>query len=248
MEPDPRSHIRRDHRPAAVAARLAAPRRSRVSDWVLGAIDGGVTTFAIAAGAIGASLSSGVVVVLGLANLLADGFSMAAGRYAGARAETDRRASARRRERQHVSLVPEGEREEVRQILANKGIGGADLERAVKVITADEERWIDFMLVEELGFSPHPERPAAAATATFLVFLACCLLPIAPFLVDEAVGLASPMLWSGGVTAVAFATIGAVKGQVTGQPPLKSALWTLAVGGGAAAIAFAIGLALRGVV
>lgn len=120
--------LERDHTPAAVSARLAVKPRSTLSDWVLGAIDGAITTFAIVAGVVGASLSAGVVVVLGLANLLADGLSMAASRYLSAQADLERRQNAELRERRHIALVPEGEREEVRQLLTSRGFAGEDLE------------------------------------------------------------------------------------------------------------------------
>ena len=60
-----------------------------LQDWVLGGIDGAVTTFAIVAGVVGAQLSTPIILILGLANLLADGFSMAAGNYSGVKAEKD---------------------------------------------------------------------------------------------------------------------------------------------------------------
>ena len=54
---------------------------SYMAEFVYGSIDGTITTFAVVAGASGANLSSGIILVLGLANLLADGFSMSAGSY-----------------------------------------------------------------------------------------------------------------------------------------------------------------------
>jgi VIT1/CCC1 family predicted Fe2+/Mn2+ transporter len=183
--PEP-TDLEQEHRPEAVASRLDAPRSSILSDWVLGAVDGVVTTFAIVAGVLGAGLSAGVVVVLGLANLAADGLSMAASRYLGAQADLERRDRAARRERSHIRLVPEGEREEVRQILARKGFSGGQLEDAVDVIAGDEDTWVEFMLTEELGFSVEPDPPRRAAGATFAGFVAFGALPIIPFVVDVA--------------------------------------------------------------
>lgn len=246
MDQPRRVDLEHEHRPAAVAARLGRPRSSALSDWILGAIDGAVTTFAIVAGVTGAALSAGVVVVLGLANLLADGLSMAASRYLGAQAELERRDRARQRELLHVRLVPEGEREEIRQILATKGFAGPQLEEAIEVVSADEEIWVQFMLTEELGFAAEPDRPLIAATATFAGFLLCGALPILPFVVDVAVtDVARPSVWSAALTALAFLTVGALKAQVVGLPRTPAALRTLAIGGLAAALAFAVGWALQ---
>ena len=58
-------------------------------EFVYGGIDGVVTTFAIIAGAIGASLSPSVILILGFANLFADGFSMASSNYLSRKSETE---------------------------------------------------------------------------------------------------------------------------------------------------------------
>ena len=98
-----------------------------------------MTTFAIVAGVAGAQLSTSVILILGLANLLADGFSMAAGNYSGVKAEKDDYQRLREMEIRHIAMTPEGEREEVRQIFSSKGFAGDDLERAVDVITQSHE-------------------------------------------------------------------------------------------------------------
>ena len=106
------------HSPKEVHERLReAGRSAHLKDFVYGSIDGTVTTFAIVAGVEGAGLPYSVIVALGLANVLADGFSMAAGNYTGTKAELDNRRRLAEVESRHIRLVPEGEREELRQIL-----------------------------------------------------------------------------------------------------------------------------------
>ena len=139
-------------------------------DWVYGGIDGAVTTFAIVAGVVGADLSTRVVLILGAANLLADGFSMAAANYSGTKAEIEEYEHVKQLEERHVAQAPDGEREEIRQIFAGKGFDGRQLEEVVDVITARKETWIETMMVEEHGLSPVMRSPVRAALATFASF------------------------------------------------------------------------------
>jgi VIT1/CCC1 family predicted Fe2+/Mn2+ transporter len=157
-----------EHTPEAIRARLAkGPRLSYLRDWVYGGIDGSVTTFAVVSGVVGAHLSSTVILILGVANLLGDGFSMAASNYSATRTERQEIDALGLREKRHITVDPAGEREEVRQIFASQGFVGEELERVVSVVTADEDRWIRFMLVEEYGLPSRVRSAFAAAMSTF---------------------------------------------------------------------------------
>src|SRR5208283_5391028 len=140
-------------------------------DWIYGGIDGTITTFAIVAGVVGADLPGTVVLVLGLANLVADGFAMGAGNYSATKAESDDYQRLLAIERKHIALDPSGEREEIRQIFGLKGFSGAELERIVDVISSDEDRWAKTMAVEEYGLSPAIKSPILAALNTCAAFV-----------------------------------------------------------------------------
>ncbi len=233
--------LEHDHSVEGISRRLAAENRpSYVRDWVYGGIDGAVTTFAIVAGVVGAQLSAGVILVLGLANLLADGFSMAAGNYSGTKTETDDAERLRAVEKRHIAVTPEGEREEVRQILRAKGLEGDVLEKAVDAIASDEKVWIDTMLSEEYGVSPVQRSPMHAALATFAAFIICGAVPLLPF----TVGMDAPFLAACLATGAVFFGIGAVKSKWSLSPWWRSGLETLFIGAAAAGVAYCVGALL----
>lgn len=243
-----RERLRQEHDPSAVRERLSEPPRpSYLGDAVLGAIDGAVTTFAVVAGVAGGGLPAMVAVILGLANLLADGFSMAVSNYQAARSQHHELDQVRARERRHIRLVPEGEREEVRQLFAAKGLEGETLERVVETITSDEGRWVETMVQEEHGLTPHAPAPLRAALATAAAFLAVGLIPLLPYLVPV---LDPPARFpaSAVLTGVAFFGVGAVKGRLVERPAGRTGLETLAMGGAAAALAYLVGAGLRALV
>ena len=240
-----------EHAPEAIAERLrAGPRASYLHDFVYGAIDGTVTTLAVVAGVAGAGLRSAVAVVLGLANLLADGFSMATGNFLATRSEQQRRHRIRRQEERHIELVPAGEREELRQLLASRGLEGELLEQVVDVIAADRDGWIDVMMQQEHGFAPSSPNALTAAAVTFIAFVSVGAVPLGAYVVDmlPGVSVSSPFAWSIGLTALAFMVVGALKGVVVEQSWWRSGAETLVLGGVAAALAFGVGAALGGLI
>ena len=240
--------LRAQHTAAAIERRLGAPHRhSYLRDFIYGAIDGAVTTFAIVCGVEGAGMSGGVVLILGAANLIADGFSMAASNFLGTRAEEQLRQRARRQEESHIATVPEGEREEIRQIFASKGFSGEDLERTVEIITSDMTRWVDTMLQDELGLSLRGPNPWRAAFSTFVAFAAIGLIPLLAFIAQlvSPGRPAEPFVVSAALTGLAFFAIGALKSRFVEQRWHVAGLETLGVGGLAAILAYLIGMTLR---
>jgi len=239
------ARLRTEHVPKSVRERLAGNRNHNyLGDAVLGAIDGCVTTFAVVAGAVGAGFSGIVIIVLGFANLIADGFSMAVSNYLSSKSQRDQVEKARRAEQHHIAVVPEGEREEIRQIFERKGFSGDVLEKIVAVITSDRRLWVDTMLTEELGLQIEGRQPVRAALATFTAFVVVGLIPLLSFVIP---GLhpTQRFLWSAVLTALAFTSVGIVKGIALEHPKWRSGLETLLTGGGAALLAYIVGLWLR---
>ncbi|WP_152207330.1 VIT1/CCC1 transporter family protein [Marinobacter changyiensis] len=241
-----RERLLGDHQPTAVHDRLATPvRASTLPDAVLGGIDGCVTTFAVVSGAFGAGFSPQVALVLGFANLLADGFSMAVSNYEAGQAQLAQIASAERTERQHIDLVPEGEREEVRQLFRAKGFEGELLEQVVEVLCNDKDVWVATMMREEYGLSSVGLSPLRSALATFAAFLAVGTLPLLPYALPG-LGSTAQFLASLGLAGAVFLGIGMLKSAVYGLPAWCSGLRTLFMGTTAAGLAFATGHFVQG--
>ncbi|GAA5072804.1 VIT1/CCC1 transporter family protein [Maritalea mobilis] len=226
------------HSQTEVEARINAPAgRGYLRDIVYGGIDGAVTTFAIVAGVAGAGLSPTVIVALGLANVLADGFSMAAGNFSGTKAERDDARRLADVERRHLSDHPDGERREIREILRQKGLSGEVLDAATDQIATNREVAVRLMLTDEYGLSPVEPRPMRAALATFWAFLLAGAVPLMPFLL----GLPDAFRLSAIMTGVVFFGIGAAKSIWSVAPWWRSGGETLAIGGAAAGVAYAVG-------
>jgi len=139
-------------------------------------------------------------------------------------------------------MIPEGEREEIRQIFRRKGFSGDDLETVVEGITSDRELWLRTMLHEEHGQPMEVRSPTRAAAATFSAFMVCGTVPLLPYLLggDE-------FVLSGVFTAAAFFAVGSAKSRWSVATWWSSGLETLLIGSGAAALAFGIGRLLRSV-
>jgi vacuolar iron transporter family protein len=238
------------HSPGQIADRLGSgPDSVYLKDFIYGAIDGAVTTFAVVAGVAGAGLSSGIIIILGFANLFADGFSMAISNYLGTKAENELRDKVRAREMDEIAKYPQGEVEEVRQIFQAKGFEGQLLEDVVDVITADRERWVEVMLLEEHGMTIDDHDAVKCGMATFAAFCLVGLIPLFPYLLNWMIAgfWINPFLWSCVLTGIAFFVVGAMKARFINQRWLMGGLETLAIGGVAAMLAYGVGALLKGV-
>lgn len=215
-------------------------------EFVYGGMDGIVTTFAVVAGAAGAGLDSSVVIILGFANLIADGFSMSVGSYLANRSERHNYEKYRRLEYLEVDHNPEEGKAEVRQIFIKKGLKGKALDLVVKAITSDRDVWVDTMMKDELNLTPGARSPMSKAVVTFLSFIAVGLIPMIVYLMDYFLGIPDDLfLMASIMTGIAFVAVGLLKSYVGEQPLWKGVLETLGLGTGAAILAYWVGAVLE---
>jgi VIT1/CCC1 family predicted Fe2+/Mn2+ transporter len=188
-----------------------------------------------------------VVIILGFANLLADGFAMSVGSYLSKQSEQDNYDKHKKVEYWEVEHLPEKEKEEIREIYRAKGFEGELLEQVVEVITADKDRWVDVMMKEELEMMEESRSPLAMGAVTFGSFVVVGLIPLLVYLYDyfNPTGF-NLFAISSVMTGIAFLFIGWMKTYVTQTSKWKGMLETLALGAAAAIVSYAVGNWLEG--
>jgi VIT1/CCC1 family predicted Fe2+/Mn2+ transporter len=218
-----------------------------IQDVVYGGNDGIVTTFAVVAGTVGAGMPHYIVIILGIANLLADGTSMATGAFLSLKSERDQYHRIRKEELEEIQEIPEIEREEIVIALEKKGFTGEDLKRATDVITSDDDVWADTMMFEEHGLSlGSTEKPMVHGLITFASFVMFGAIPLLPYIFGiERTSRFGFAIWS---TFAALVVLGLTRSIVTRERLFRGPIEIVSVGALGAIVAYGIGVLLKDVV
>ncbi len=214
-----------------------------LKDAVYAASDGIVATFAIVAAAVGGGLAPGVILIVGVADMIAEAISMAAADYLGTRSERDFYKKEEAEEWVEVRRTPDDEKLEVRDILAGKGYGGDDLDEMTRLITANHDYWIRFMMQEELKLpAPEEESPLRSSMVTFLSFMVAGSIPLLPYVLF---GERASFFWTAVSAGSALFVVGVLRGYFSKTSWVLLGLEMLAVGGFAGVVAYGVGAAIR---
>lgn len=219
-----------------------------ISEFVYGGIDGAITTFAVVAGATGASLEIHVVIILGFANLIADGFSMSIGNFFSTKAERDSYEKHKAVEYWEVEHLRDKEIAEVREIYEKKGFKGELLDKVVEVIIADKDVWVDTMMKEELELMKDGKTPIRTASVTFISFLVIGFIPLLAYVFSAVFdqNTENLFLYSCLLTGTGLTIVGYLKSKVTEKNWIIGIAETLLLGGIAAVLAYFVGDILEG--
>jgi VIT1/CCC1 family predicted Fe2+/Mn2+ transporter len=211
-----------------------------VRDVVIGMSDGLTVPFALAAGLTGTAVAtSKLVVIAGLAEIAAGSIAMGLGGYLAARTDRDHYESERLREMRETVELPQKERDEVADVFRDFGMAEADIKPVVAAISADQKRWVDFMMRFELGFEePDPKRARNSAATIAISYIVGGMVPLSSYMVTR--DLHTALLSSVVVTLIALFVFGYVKGRLTGISPLRGGMQTVVIGGLASAAAFGL--------
>ncbi|MBC8160655.1 MAG: VIT1/CCC1 transporter family protein [Roseiflexaceae bacterium] len=238
------------HDPQRIAAAAQLPSRAQapsvgqyIGSVVYGGLDGIITTFAVVSGVAGAQLGASVILILGIANLLADGFSMGTGDYLSTKSEREYYDRELQRQAWEIAQFPDGQKAELHALYTQHGYTAAEATQLVAVQTHDNQRWASAMMVEELNMLRDTTNPLANALATFLAFVIAGVLPLAVYLLGLFLPIDATTAFGVSIasSAIALFGLGAAKVFVTGLNPFRSGFEMLLVGGFAAVVAYLVG-------
>ncbi|MEO8962411.1 MAG: VIT1/CCC1 transporter family protein [Ginsengibacter sp.] len=215
-----------------------------IRDVVIGMSDGLTVPFALAAGLTGAVASSSIIVIAGIAEIVAGSIAMGLGGYLAGKTELDHYSNELKREYEEVERIPEMEKQEVKDFFANIGLSEEIQDMASEEIAKDKKQWVDFMMKFELGLDkPDPERAKKSALNIGISYAVGGIIPLSPyFFIDIS---SEALKFSVVATLICLFVFGYFKSKITGVPVLSGALKVMLIGALAAGAAFAVALLFK---
>jgi len=211
---------------------------------IFGVNDGLVSNLSLIFGVAGAGADNQVVILAGVAGLLAGAFSMASGEYVSVRVQREVFERLIHLEAHEIGSDPEAERLELAELYVRKGLPRDLAERLATELMKDPEVALDTHAREELGLDPKEGlgSPFAAAGSSFVMFAAGAFVPLLPFLVAS--GTAA-LVASAILSAIALFGVGAAMSVLTGRGAIVSGLRMLSIGAAAASVTYLVGTLLE---
>lgn len=209
---------------------------------VFGVNDGLVSNFSLIMGVAGGTANKSIVLLAGVAGLVAGSFSMAAGEWVSVRSQRELYENELRIEREELTAFPEEEREELELIYQAKGVDPAEARALVANIMERPDVALDTLAREELGLDPgRLASPWVAAFASFASFGAGALLPVIPFFFG---GGTAAVIVAVALSVVTLYGVGAAISVFTGRHAGRSGLRMMVIGALVASATFVIGKAV----
>ncbi len=205
---------------------------------VYGFNDGLTANFGLVAGVIGADVAPHVVLVSGMAGMIADALSMGSSGYLAAKSEQEVYDNEIAMEREEIRMMPEVEAEEMALIYEAKGIAPAEAKRRADALLADPERALAEKVKEELGIGEQRTTPMREGVVTGTATAVGALIPVAPFLVSSG---SSAMIASFALSMLSHFGVGAARSVFTGRGVIRSGMDMFLVGLGVAGIGYLVG-------
>jgi VIT1/CCC1 family predicted Fe2+/Mn2+ transporter len=228
------SEVGRRHRSVQSGGNLRAA--------VFGVNDGLVSNASLIMGIAGATADTRVVLLSGVAGLIAGAFSMAAGEYVSVRSQREMYEYQIGLEREELDQYPEEEAQELALIYEARGLPKGEAQHLAKTLIADPEHALMTLAREELGLNPDDlGSPRGAALSSFLSFAVGAAVPLAPFLYGAGAGALSIAI---ALTGVSLFAVGATLSLFTGRTAWASGARMLAIGAAAGGVTYCAGTLL----
>jgi vacuolar iron transporter family protein len=209
---------------------------------VFGVNDGLVSNFSLVMGVAGGTSNRSIVMLAGVAGLIAGALSMASGEWVSVRSQRELYENELRIEEQELSAFPDEEREELELIYQAKGVDAGEAKALVDNIMARPDVALDTLAREELGLDPRTlASPWVAAASSFASFAAGAFLPIVPFFFGS--GFAAVVV-SAVVSVLTLFAVGSAISVFTGRHAGRSGLRMAVIGALVATVTFLIGKAV----
>ncbi|GMQ98071.1 MAG: VIT1/CCC1 transporter family protein [Acidimicrobiia bacterium] len=216
--------------------------RQYMRDIMLGVNDGLVSTFLLVSAVVGGGMDATDVLLTAIAGAIAGMISMAVGEYIATKSQEEVFEAELALERQHLKYHRQHEKDQLRDMLADVGLVGEDLEHVVEIINADDDAMLNMHAALEFGIVDTARRnPIAAAVFSGLMFLGGALPSVIPFAFVDSTG--TGLLIAGILSGIGLLTVGAVKTLQTGKPPVRSALENFVLGMAGGVLAYVVGKA-----
>ena len=216
--------------------------RQYMRDIILGVNDGLVSTFLLVSGVVGGGLSANDVLLTGVAGAVAGAISMSIGEYIATKSQEEVFDAELALERQHLIDHREHERNQLREMLADRGISGSDLDKVVEIIDRDDETMLNMHSALEFGIVDDERRnPYAAAAASGLLFLLGAIPSIIPFAIWDDTSTA--LIAAGVLAGIGLFIVGVLKTVQTRKNPALSGLENFALGMVGGVLAYLVGKA-----
>ncbi|MBI2867602.1 MAG: VIT1/CCC1 transporter family protein [Chloroflexi bacterium] len=210
-----------------------------VRNFIFGINDGLVSIVSLVSGVAGATTDNTVVVVAGLAGLVAGAVSMTAGAYISVKSQAEVLSEEMRKEEEEIESHPEEERAELKAIYRAKGFTPEEVEILVNRLTSTKERWLRTLAREELGLGEESfEDPRRAGMLAGVAFSLGGIVPVLPYFFADGVESLVPSIIA---SLIALFAVGALKSLATGRRWVRSGLEMVLVGGFAAGFTYLIG-------
>lgn len=213
---------------------------------VYGFNDGLTANFGLVAGILGANVAPHIVVLSGMAGMIADALSMGSSGYLAAKSEREVHDHEIAMEREEIRLMPELEQEELALVYEAKGMKAEDAEVLARSIMQDPESALREMVREELQIGEQHSTPMKEAWVTGIATAFGAFIPVAPFILISNTTAAAWVSFA--IAMLSHFAVGAARSVFTGRGLLRSGMDMFLVGLGVAVLGYFFGFAITGAV